>query len=310
MRWNIDLGFGGSQGPWLAWHPQASKDGARKPSTWTLRDAEGGTQTTEAPNRAIVLDLSAIRTGWEHASGRQGVSPERRWNASSTRYEPSPGADWKRCFSLPIALSQDKRATWEQASLAARIALDDVLKAIKTTGQDDDGDLLPVVRCTGVKVVQTRAGNTSVPVFELLKWVPRPAALASPVAHDDDGEVVDDAEPDLPPDTGSDGQAAVAGEGAAAPPRNPRDKLAAYNVQRAKLQQPTALPAADAEADFDGVDPFGGDHAELASNSAPNAEPVHIPTTTKPLKTRLTRKAASSAKPTSRSKLPESKIPF
>ena len=150
--------------------------------------------------------------------------------------------------------------------------MDDVLKAIKTTGQDDDGDLLPGVRCTGVKVVQTRAGNTSVPVFELLKWVPRPAALASPVAHDDDGEVVDDAEPDLPPDTGSDGQAAVAGGGSRCTTAQPAGtSWAACDVQRAKLQQPTALPAADAEADFDGVDPFGGDHAELASDSAPNA---------------------------------------
>jgi hypothetical protein len=310
MLWNIDLGFGGSQGPWLAWHPQASKDGNRKPSTWTLRDAEGGTQTTEAPNKAIVLDLGAIRTGWEHASGRQGVSPERRWNASSTRYEPSPGADWKRCFSLPIALSQDKRATWEQASLAARIALDDVLKAIRAAGQDDDGDLLPVVRCTGVKVVQTRAGNTSVPVFALLKWVPRPPALASPVADDDDGEVVENADPPSPPDAGSDG--AAVGEQAAPPPANPRDKLAAYNVQRAKQQQqqPAPLPAADAEADFDGVDPFGGDQAELASDFVPPAEPGHITNAMKPLKTRPTRKAASPAKSTSRNKLPESKMPF
>jgi hypothetical protein len=176
MKWPVDFGFGGTAGPWLSWHPRASQDGMRNPTSWKLRQADGEQVTTDAPQRGFIIDLEAIRTGWESSSGRPGIPPERRWNADPARYDPQPGPDWKRAFSVPIALGNEQGAVWEQAALAGRIALDDLRKAIEADPHEHPG-LLPLVRCTGNRRVQTRAGATVVPELKIERWVPRPAVL-------------------------------------------------------------------------------------------------------------------------------------
>src|SRR5438128_1104500 len=78
----------GGKGPWLTWHVQGNN--AIPPCSWSLRDAAGVQDVTEAPNTQFVLDLASLRTGWERKSGQAGVAPERQWNASIAKFEAQP----------------------------------------------------------------------------------------------------------------------------------------------------------------------------------------------------------------------------
>ncbi len=251
MEWHVDLGFngGGAGGPWLSWHPQASRDGSRPARTWLLRQADGNENVTNAPNVGFVVDLPAIRTGWERASGRAGMAPARQWNDDPARYKPQPGPDYKQCFSLPVALSKDQRAVWEQASLASRIALEDLRKLL-AADPVSHGDELPVVRCTGIRTVNTRAGITEVPVLTLLKWVPRPACLAR-----------------LADDTGWDGDPGDPGD-----PGNPGNARFADDPGDPGYPDDTASPASPEPPAFT-VDPWNTEAAEEPASPVPPATP-------------------------------------
>lgn len=296
MRWDVDFGFG-SAGPWLSWHPQASRDGSRPANVWTLRGTDGSVMT-ELPNRTgMVLDLDAIRLGWERSSGRAGTAPERRW---SERFGASPGPDWKRCVSLPVALSKDRRATWEQSGTAVRIALDDLAKVINTDPEDRTG-LLPRVRCTGHRVVRTKAGMTSVPELEILDWRPRPEILKEPANAVEDDE-------------SADGEALAPVETAArsGPPRSAEaEALRDCSTERAGSTVPAAKPGAATPAEH-GTEPWDAGEAaimrgEIGSDDAARGEQVNHavaegkapdpPKPVKALKLRQTAKPAQPAKP-------------
>jgi len=189
-----DLGFreGSTSGRFLTWHPQASRDGTRRARSWSLRSTGAVPETTDLPANGMVVDLPSLRAGWELSSGRPGVPPERRWNLDPFTYAPQPGPDWKRCISVPVALHSGSGlipAVWEQASFAARNALDDLRKAVLGAGDEDD---LPLVRCTGTRRVQTAGGGTEVPILELIKLVARPNVLAMPPRHQRDRRDGDD----------------------------------------------------------------------------------------------------------------------
>ena len=147
-----DLGFrtggGSTGGRFLTWHPQASRDGTRPARSWSLRSTGDGLEITNLPERGMIIDLPALRAGWELSSGRAGIPPERRWNPTPYEYAPQPGPDYKRCISVPVALHSGSGlipAIWEQASLAARIALDDLRKLVASEAPNDEDDL-PFVR--------------------------------------------------------------------------------------------------------------------------------------------------------------------
>jgi hypothetical protein len=182
---DFDDGGTGSEGPWLTWHPQLSRDGTIPACSWSLRDASGERTVTDAPMRFMVLDLASLKTAWERTSGVPGVAPERRWNASISKFEPRPGPEWKKAHSIAVAFDQENAATWEQAGLASWIGLVELMKLVWAEA-DTKFPLLPLLRCTGHRPIDTRRGGTSAPTFELLKWVPRPAILgaSAPAAFD------------------------------------------------------------------------------------------------------------------------------
>jgi hypothetical protein len=179
----FDDGGTGGEGPWLTWHPQLSRDGTIPACSWSLRDASGERAVTDAPMRCMVLDLSSLKTGWEYTNGVSGVAPERRWNTSIGKFEPRPGNEWKKAHSVPVAFDQESAAIWEQAGLASWLALVDLIKLV---GAEADAKLplLPLLRCTGHRSIDTRRGGTTAPSFALLKWVQRPVILSAYSAFD------------------------------------------------------------------------------------------------------------------------------
>ena len=170
---DFDAGGGGSQGPWLAWSARGTQDGAVPPKSFYIRE-EGGKTPFAGVANGIILDIANMKTGWQKSDGVAGVAPEWRWNATIARFEPQPGEDFKRGFSIRCALGGGKTALWEQSGAAVWGAFTALVPALRDQPQ---GDMLPLVRMTGSKAVQFKRGSTVEPILEVVKWVPRPDCL-------------------------------------------------------------------------------------------------------------------------------------
>ena len=65
-------------------------------------------------------------------------------------------------------------AVWEQAGALARNGFLGLIPALKQ--QPADG-VLPLVKLVGTRDAKIRQGKATIPLFEIVKWVPRPACL-------------------------------------------------------------------------------------------------------------------------------------
>ncbi len=83
MRHIPDLGFSSSNvsGPFLSWHPQASRDGTRPARSWALRITGEGSEITNLPTQGMVVDLPAIRAGWKLLPEMTPEEHQRRGNS-------------------------------------------------------------------------------------------------------------------------------------------------------------------------------------------------------------------------------------
>jgi hypothetical protein len=169
---DFDTG-GGSEGPWIAWSARGTLDGAIDPKTFLIRD-QNGKRRFDGFVSGVVLDTARMKTGWQRSDGIAGQAPDWKWNQSVSRFEPQPGDDYKRGFSIACAIGGGETATWEQAGAAVWNALVGLVPALH---QAPPGDVLPLVRMTGTKVLQFKRGSTVEPVLEVVKWVPRPDCL-------------------------------------------------------------------------------------------------------------------------------------
>jgi len=171
---DFDTGSTGSEGPWLQWSARGTLDGAVDSKSFYLRE-EGGVKTTfQGFQTGVVLDVANMKTGWQRSEGVQGQAPDWRWNRSVSRFEPQPGDDFKKGFSIRCAIGGGKAATWEQAGAAVWNAFCALVPALQ---EGPAGDVLPLVRITGTKLQQFKRGSTVEPVLEVVKWVPRPDCL-------------------------------------------------------------------------------------------------------------------------------------
>jgi hypothetical protein len=169
---DIDTGSTGSQGPWITWSARGTLDGEIEPKSFYLRD-EGGKKPLDAFKSGVVLDIYAMKTGWQKSEGVVGQAPDWKWNPSVSQMMPQPGEDYKRGFAIPCAIGGGEVATWEQAGAAAWNAFTNLVPALQ---QAPEGKL-PVVKLTGTKMQQFKRGSTVEPVLEVVDWVDRPDSL-------------------------------------------------------------------------------------------------------------------------------------
>jgi len=167
---NLDLGSTGAAGPFLAWSAIGTRDGAVPARSFYIRD--GGNKTPFEGQ--MILDVDALKTGWQHSEGAVGVAPSWKWNESVSQMMAKPGEDWKKGFSVPCAIGGGKVATWEQAGAAAWQSLEALAPLL---GQRPDAKSLPVVKLGEAKFIQFTKGSTVVPILEIVKWTDRPDAL-------------------------------------------------------------------------------------------------------------------------------------
>jgi len=174
---NLDLGSSGGSGPFLAWSAIGTRDGSVPARSFYVRD--GGNKTPYDASKGFVLDIDALKTGYQHSEGAVGVAPSWKWNESVSQMMAKPGDDWKKGFSVPCATGGGAVATWEQAGAAAWQALEALAPLLS---QRPDAKSLPVVRLAEAKFVQFTKGSTVVPILEIVKWTERPDALKEGVA--------------------------------------------------------------------------------------------------------------------------------
>ena len=168
----LDTGSTGAGGPFLQWSARGTQDGSVGPKSFYIRD--GGEKTPYDATKGMVLDIEKMKTGWQKSDGIAGVAPEWRWNPSVTQMMLAPGDEWKRGFSITVAIGGGETATWEQAGTAAWQALVDLAPQL---AQQPGPDQLPLVKLTDTKAMQFKRGSTISPVLSIVKWVPRPDCL-------------------------------------------------------------------------------------------------------------------------------------
>jgi len=168
----LDTGSNGVGGPFLQWSARGTQDGSVNPKSFYIR--EGSDKTPYDATKGMVLDITKMKTGWQKSEGIAGVAPEWKWNPSVSQMMQSPGEDWKKGFSIPVATGGGATATWEQAGTAAWQALIDLAPQLQ---QQPSPDQLPMVKITDTKAMQFKRGSTVSPVLSIVKWVPRPDCL-------------------------------------------------------------------------------------------------------------------------------------
>jgi hypothetical protein len=174
---NLDLGSTGAAGPFLAWSAIGTRDGTVPARSFYVRD--GGNKTPYDASTGFVMDIDALKTGWQHSEGAVGVAPSWKWNESVSQMMGKPSDDWKKGFSVPCATGGGAVATWEQAGASAWQSLEALAPLL---GQRPDAKSLPMVRLQEAKFVQFTKGSTVVPILEIVKWVDRPDCLKDGVA--------------------------------------------------------------------------------------------------------------------------------
>jgi hypothetical protein len=207
---HIDTGAtdGGSKGPWISFKPKGSSKHGLPWKSWALRtqDESGSSisRFTGIENPGIVLDLyvkggelcGSLKLGWSKSDGEVGKAPDRRWWASVLRSEPRPdesksaqgGFQWRNALSVRAAIGGGEVATWEDEGWGGYLGFSALINQINAQFAANEG-LCPMIRCTGYVDQGSGQNATSVPQFEIVKWVPRPDCLkedapqvAAPVA--------------------------------------------------------------------------------------------------------------------------------
>lgn len=178
-KYDFDEGSeGGEQGPWISWHAREKLDGSIGSRSFSLRDPDGQTDITAKFQKGVMFDLDSLKTGWCFSNGTPGQAPEWVWNDAYSKMGAQPAARgedrWKKGFSIRVALTKDKSATWSQAGQGAWMGIANLLKAVQADG--GDGETV-VAKFAGVDEVKFAKGGTSAPKFEVVKWAARPECL-------------------------------------------------------------------------------------------------------------------------------------
>ena len=171
----IDLGNNGSDiNTFLGWSARGTQDGAIRAKQFYLREGAQKDEYEAAQTTGFVIDLDSLKTGWQKSEGIAGVAPEWKWNASTNQMMPKPGDDYKKGISVKCAIGNGKVAMWEQAGAAIWSAITDLAPLVKA--QPSAGEM-PLIKMKEAKELKFTKGSTCYPVFEIVKWVPKPDCL-------------------------------------------------------------------------------------------------------------------------------------
>ena len=176
---DIDTGSSGSgsTGPWINWHSDTTKDGTIPGRSFSLRNDEGR-KVFKGFDKGVIFDIDNMKLGWGYSTGMIGSAPEWQWNPSLSQFLPSPGKDWKRGFSIPIATQKGNVALWEQAAAGAYQGFEKLVPQLR----EREGAKLPLIIVEGYEQINSKRGPFHAPNLKLKGWVDRPEAFKETIA--------------------------------------------------------------------------------------------------------------------------------
>lgn len=163
---NLNLSNSGGNGNYIRFSPQAN--------AWSNQDGEFNFEKS-------VFDYENLETGWmliatgvfeflpDNALGQKGAqpSPEHKRGFRATFYNKTMGV-----------------AEFSANGAGANMGLEALWKQVQAQASANPNKL-PVVEYKGSRPEKVGKGTTRVPLFEVVSWVARPAALSSASASDE-----------------------------------------------------------------------------------------------------------------------------
>lgn len=174
----LDIGNSGSGSftPWVKYNAKAGR--------WYVKGDAGD---VEVVNPTFVADFQNIKTGWfAFASGQ---APEKVLDPALTQRAEKPNRtftdasgkvkdSFKRGFLVNLFSNDAFGGVVELSSTAEAIATPiSALYTQYSTAPESKSGKLPVVSVKGVNPVTNKNGTNYSPMFEIVKWIDRPAAF-------------------------------------------------------------------------------------------------------------------------------------
>ena len=155
---NLNLSSGGGSGNYIRFSPQAN--------AWTNQDGEFTFEKS-------VFDYENLETGWMHiATGIFEFLPDNGLGQKGAQ----PSAEHKRGFKATFYNKTMNVAEWSANGAGSNMGLESLWKQVQAQASANAGKL-PVVEYKGSRPEKVGKGTTRVPIFEVVSWVARPAAL-------------------------------------------------------------------------------------------------------------------------------------
>lgn len=155
---NLNLSSGGGSGNYIRFSPQAN--------AWTNQDGEFTFEKS-------VFDHENLETGWMLiATGIFEFLPDNGLGQKGAQ----PSAEHKRGFKATFYNKTMNVAEWSANGAGSNMGLESLWKQVQAQASANAGKL-PVVEYKGSRPEKVGKGTTRVPIFEVVSWVARPAAL-------------------------------------------------------------------------------------------------------------------------------------
>jgi len=156
---NLNLSSGGGNGNYIRFSPQAN--------AWSNQDGEFTLDK-------FVFDYENLETGWMLiATGVFEFSPDSGLGQKGS--QPTP--EHKRGFKATFYNKTINVAEWSANGAGSNMGLESLYKQVSAQASANAGKL-PVVEYKGSRPEKVGKGTTRIPLFEVVSWVARPAALS------------------------------------------------------------------------------------------------------------------------------------
>jgi len=156
---NLNLSSGGGNGNYIRFSPQAN--------AWSNQDGEFTLDK-------FVFDYENLETGWMLiATGVFEFLPDSGLGQKGS--QPTP--EHKRGFKATFYNKTINVAEWSANGAGSNMGLESLYKQVSAQASANAGKL-PVVEYKGSRPEKVGKGTTRIPLFEVVSWVARPAALS------------------------------------------------------------------------------------------------------------------------------------
>lgn len=142
-------------------------------NSWQM-SVEGGGSTEFTFDQPAVVDIQNVQLGWLLLeTGNRDWQP---WPNNAQKPKPAEG-DYKAGFEAQVyaktMFGDEPVRSYSSNSTGNVMFIQELYNAAEACPEFNQA-MSPVIKITGSKPLKVGKGNTRVPQFEIVKWVPRP----------------------------------------------------------------------------------------------------------------------------------------